>query len=115
MSWALEFMPWPLERLIRQYLGFSESVIKEYEAIVEYEDCLRDKRSHKHWIIAQWRGLGLSYNYEVGRPYIYQFRDLFRKDCNKDTDKLWLEIRISEPFRLYKGIVKSSVVVGRVI
>ena len=109
-------MPWPLERLTRQYLGFSESVIKEYESIIEYEDCLRDKRSHKHWIIAQWRGLGCSYDYEHGRPYIYQFRDLFRKNCcNKDTDKLWLEIRISEPFRLYKDIVKTGFPVGRVI
>ena len=100
----------PLEQLVRQYLGFDESVVKEYNTIIEYDDfenCLRDKRSPMRWTIAQWR------SGTVG--YIYQFRYVFNNNERNNRKYFWLEERVSEPRRYYGEIVKLGFPVGRVI
>ena len=107
-------MPWPLEQMIRQYIGFEGSVIKEYNSIVEYdafEKCLIDKRTNTRWLIAQWR----SSDNLKRNPYVYQFRFLFKKDFIEGVPYIWLEDRISKPRCFYKDIVRSSLLVGRVI
>ena len=110
--WHLdEFMPWPLEQIIRQYLGFNEFVVKEYNDNVEYDGCLIDKRTFTRYIIAQWRS---SSGIVKCNPYVYQFRFIF-KDYNKNTTVFWLEERISKPRCFYKDIVRFSVPVGRVV
>lgn len=117
-SGQLDFIPWPLEHLIRQYLGFDESVVKEYNSIFQYydDDCLRYKRPYLQFIIAQWRGM-LKSTLKEHNPYIYQFRFAFKNNfdnINNDTN-YWLSERISEPRCLYKYIVKTLVPVGRVL
>lgn len=104
-------MPWPLEQLIRQYLGFNQCVVKQYNDLVEYydNDCLRDKTCL--WVIAQWRGLEHITDFNL---YICQFRFIFNHNHNENT-RHFLRDRISEPRRLYKDIVKLGVPVGRVI
>ena len=120
MSWKLETLLWPLEQLVRQYVGYNESVTQEYNNIIEYNDlenCLRDKRSEMHWIIAQWR-FSSSSEFVKCNPYIYQFRFVFNKDFNDyDRNKIypWLCERISKGHHFYKDNVKIGVPVGRVI
>ena len=115
MSWSLgELIPWPLEQLVRQYIGFNESVVKEYNDSIAYNDqenILRDKRSEFEWIIAQWRKT----LYVKNAPHIYQFRFLFNKDYDPNKRYFWLGDRISEPCRFYKDIVKTGFPVGRVV
>ena len=111
MSWSLgETLLWPLEQLIRQYVGFNESVIKEYNNLIEYGDCLRYKPLYAQWIIAQWREVLIDV---ADYPYIYQFRFIFNNDDYNDEH--WLIERISEPPCFYKDIVKIGFAVGRVI
>ena len=120
MSWStttatafgqLDFIPWPLEHLIRQYLGFDESVVKEYNSIFQYydHDCLRYKRPYLQFIIAQWRGMLMS-TLKEHNPYRFAFKNCVGNDTN-----YWLSERISEPRCLYKDIVKTLVPVGRVL
>ena len=114
MTWKLESIPWPLEQLTRQYLGFNESVIKQYHDIIDYRGgrYLMDKRSETKWVIAQWRQSRL--DVEI-TPYIYQFSFIFNKDYNPNKRYPWLHERISEPRCFYRDIVKLGVPVGRVI
>ena len=115
MSWSLEFMPWPLERLVRQYLGFNESVIQEYNNLIEYDvnGCLRNKDSQ---LVAQWRG-ALDNCIPRIWPYIYKFPFVCNNNnpCRISEPKcLYKDIVKSEPICFYKNIVKTSERVGRV-
>lgn len=107
--WSLdEIMPWPLEHLTRQYIGFNQFVVKEYNDLVEYDDShdRLKKRSPIYWSIAQWRRAPQI----CVNPYIYQFRSVL---CNND-DTLYGEY-ISEPRKFYRDIAKTGVQVGRVV
>ena len=83
MSWSLS-IPWPLERIIRQYVGFNALVSREYGDLIGcYENndnsrgWLYEKRSGSNAIIAQWRCEDHSF-----KEYIYHFRFLFDKNWN---------------------------------
>ena len=82
MSWSLS-IPWPLERIIRQYVGFNGLVIREYGDLVGCHETdnrfcyLDEKRSGSHSIIAQWRSEHNSF-----KKNIYHFRFVFDKNWN---------------------------------
>ena len=113
MSWSL-LIPWPLERIIRQYVGFSELVIREYNDLIEYNDkdiscreSLVEKRSGKKSTIAQWRiKFGeIEEEEELEDPFIYHFRFVFDKNWNSIVPRT--EDSISLPRKVYMDIVKK--------
>ena len=95
-------MPWPLERLVRQYVGFHALVIREYGDLIEYDDqCLVAKKSNGKRIIAHWRD-----KYPLTYPYIYHFRYIFDKYSTYFSVISSVNELISLPPKHYKDIVK---------
>ena len=93
-------MPWPLEQLVRQYIGFNTLVCREYSDLIYYrfDDRLVAKRFDKS--IAQWR----KYPSNLEEfPYIYHFRYIFVKNYVIQTYDNEI---ISLPPKLYIDIVK---------
>ena len=102
-------MPWPLERLVRQYVGFHALVTREYSDLIEYieeddqrYDGLVEKRSAEKSVIAQWRIR--EYDGPLEDHYIYHFRYIFDKNWNCVVPRT--EDSISLPPKLYMDIVK---------
>ena len=102
MSWSLS-IPWPLERIIRQYVGFNTLVCREYSDLIEYDDRLKrllEKRSPKRSTVAQWRN---PTNIEIRGPdlYIYHFRYIFDKNWNCNSLVPLVKECISLPRKMY--------------
>ena len=106
-------MPWPLERLVRQYVGFNALVCREYSDLIEYSGghhnhrfhSLVEKRSGKKSTIAQWRWYPKKM--DTIDPYIYHFRYIFHKNWNLNSLVPSTEDCISWPPKLYIDIIKN--------
>ena len=104
-------MPWPLEHIVRQYVGFSDFVCREYTDLIEYNErhynrhlhSLVEKRSARRSTIAQWRWK--PNKMDTIDPYIYHFRYIFDKNWNLIPST---EDCISWPPKLYIDIVKEQ-------
>ena len=75
---------WDLERLVKQYMGFNDLVVKEYHEIFEpgRSDCIVLKSSiNTDCFILQWRTIA-SVKY---CPYIYTFLPLIRPTKRKQS------------------------------
>ena len=112
MSWSL-LMPWPLERIIRQYVGFNTLVTREYNDLIEYNDkdiscreSLVEKRSGKKSTIAQWRIKFEDIEEEdFEDPFIYHFRFVFDKNWNSIVPPT--KESISLPRKVYMDVVRK--------
>ena len=93
-------MPWPLERIIRQYVGFSDLVCREYSGLIFWKiDRIVENVTYKNRAIAQWRA---SPSIIKDYPYIYHFRWIFNKNYVMHTDESDV---ISMPHKFYKDNV----------
>ena len=77
---------WDLERLVRQYVGFNELLIKEYHArfkLYKYHDAFFLKAPNSnHTFLMQWRTKSIVR--DGGLKYIYTFHHLIRPIKDKD-------------------------------
>ena len=96
-----DFIPlWGLEKITRQYLGFSDFVIKEYHdtltlAVHAYNpNMLCSKKTKK--ILFQWR----QGNYAASFPYIYNTR-------------IYFDTTLSREQLMNRDLCKSDEILGR--
>ena len=101
-----KFLPWDLEKITRQYLGFNDHVIKEYHKLFQFDDdgafpnslCLRPTVStgFVKVIILQWRS-ALFINYS-GFKHIYTFHHITKAGKYMMTQDI-----VSKPAVLFKA------------